>query len=87
MKTENIFAAAAGLAVGYFAYSNKAEIGKSKHTTTMKTVLVFVDGELYRQITYKTKSDTIKNYNHFLRNGMIDSFTGSRIKNATFEIL
>ena len=51
------------------------------------SILVFVNGELYRQIVYKTKRETRQNYSHFMKNGITDYMTGKKIKNATFELL
>jgi hypothetical protein len=58
-----------------------------KLTTTMKTVLVFEDGDLTKQITYKTKTEAKKQYSHFLKNGILDPSTGYKVKKATFELL
>ena len=59
----------------------------NKLVTIMKMVLVFVDGELYRQIPYKTKAMAKRNYSHFLKYGITDPSTGEVVKNATFELL
>lgn len=53
----------------------------------MKTILVFQDGDLIKQITYKTKTETKKQYTHFLKNGILDPSTGNKIKKVTFELL
>jgi hypothetical protein len=58
-----------------------------KLTTTIKTILVFENGELTKQITYKTKTDAKRQYSHFLKNGIIDPSTGEKVKKATFELL
>jgi hypothetical protein len=58
-----------------------------KLTTTMKTILVFENGELTKQITYKTKTDAKRQYAHFFKHGIIDPSTGEKIKKATFELL
>lgn len=56
-------------------------------TTTLKTILVFKDNELIKQLTYKTKTDAKKQFLYFQRNGILDSSTGDKIENATFELL
>lgn len=53
----------------------------------MKTILIFKDGELIQQIPYKNKNVAKKQYFHFLKNGILDPYTGEKVKNATFELL
>ena len=53
----------------------------------MKTVLVFLNGELVRQISYRTKKIARGNYNHFKANGILDPSSGTIIKNAHFELI
>lgn len=55
--------------------------------STLKTVMVFKDGELFKQIPYKTKTLAQKNYKHFKKNGIVDPDTGNKVENATFELL
>lgn len=54
--------------------------------STMNTILVFVNGDLLKQIPYKTKQLAEKNYNHFIKHGMADA-DGNKIENAKFELL
>lgn len=56
-------------------------------TTSMKTILVFEDNELIKQIPYKSKNEAKMNYKNFIKNGMLDPLTGKIIKNLTFELL
>jgi hypothetical protein len=53
----------------------------------MKTILVFEDGKLLKQISYKTKTEAKKQYTHFLKYGIPDPSTGNKIEKATFELL
>jgi len=53
----------------------------------MKMILVFLDGELIRQIKYKTKLAAKQNYRHFKKHGIVDPDTGLTIENATFQII
>ena len=52
----------------------------------MKTILIFVKGELIRQISYKTKKEAKGNYSIFIKYGYVD-YMGEKIKDATFELL
>ena len=56
-------------------------------TSSMKTILVFEDNELIKQISFKTKNDAKRNFNNFIKNGMLDPLTGEVMKNLTFELL
>ena len=58
-----------------------------KLPTTMKSVFVFMNGELQKQITYKTKTQAKKEYSLFLKHGICDSHTGVKVKKASFELL
>ncbi len=53
----------------------------------MKTILIFQNGELIRQISYKTKFLAMKNYNIFLHFGYLDFRTGEKLNNLTFELI
>lgn len=54
----------------------------------MKMILVFSeDNVLINQIDYKTKAIAKKQYNHFLKYGIIDSNTGDIILGAKFELI
>lgn len=53
----------------------------------MKTILVFKDGELFKNITYKTKKEAKGNYRIWKKHGMSDPDTGEIIKNLTFELI
>lgn len=53
----------------------------------MKLILVFQNGELIKQLSYKSKAIAKKQYNLFMKNGIIDAETGLKIPNATFEII
>jgi hypothetical protein len=52
-----------------------------------KSILVFVNLELYKVLYYKTKKQTTGNYNLFLKHGILDPNTGEKIQNATFELV
>jgi len=58
-----------------------------KIQTTLKTILFFKDGELIRQVSYKTKYDAIRHYKHFLKNGCTDINTGNVDKDIKVELL
>ena len=53
----------------------------------MNTVLVFENGELTKQIPYKTKTEAKKQYNYFRKNGILDPCTGDKVRKAFFELL
>jgi len=53
----------------------------------MKTILVFVNGNLIKQINYRTKQQAKGNYSYFKKYGMADPNTGLKIVNATFELI
>lgn len=55
--------------------------------THLKTILVFQDGELIKQLRYKTKTLTIGNFRLFKKFGIYDLDLGGIIPNATFELL
>ena len=55
--------------------------------TAMNTILIFKDGELFKQIRYKTKAEAIGNYKIFNKMGYIDFMTGEPIEGLTFELL
>jgi len=52
-----------------------------------KMILVFLDGELIRQIQYKSKREAMANYRHFLKHGIVNPDTGLTMENATFEMI
>ena len=58
-----------------------------KLQTNLKTILVFKDGELIKQLRYRTKSMAIGNYRIFKKFGIYDLDLGGIIPNATFELL
>ena len=58
-----------------------------KLQTNLKTILVFKDGELIKQLRYRTKSMAIGNYIIFKKFGIYDLDLGGIIPNATFELL
>lgn len=53
----------------------------------MKTILIFVNGELLRQINYPTKRAAREQYCFFKKMGYLDADTGEVIQNAIFELL
>jgi len=53
----------------------------------MKTILVFVNGNLIKQINYRTKREAKGNYSFYKKYGIADPHTGLRISNATFELI
>ena len=53
----------------------------------MKIILVFdMNGDLFKQIQYKTKKQALLNLRFFKKNGMI-SETGIKINGLTFELV
>lgn len=72
---------------GYFLFKKRGLDGVQKGNSTMKTILVFQDGELIKQIPYKNKSIAKKHYSFFMKEGILDPSTGNKVKNATFELL
>lgn len=60
---------------------------KVKIITTMNTVLMFKDGDLFKQITYRNKTMAKNNYKIFLKYGFMDYMTGDKIENLTFELI
>ncbi len=53
----------------------------------MKTIFVFVNGELYKQISYDTQKIARSHLRHFKLHGICDPNTGLTIANATFEMI
>lgn len=53
----------------------------------MKTILVFVNNELYKQISYKSKRAAKGNYLIFQKNGILNPLNGEKIENAKFELI
>lgn len=60
---------------------------KKKLETILKTILVFKDGILIRQIRYKTKKDTLLNYRGFVKHGILDYETFEPIPDAQIILL
>jgi len=54
--------------------------------TTMKMILIFVDGELYKELRYRTKALAIGNYRIFKKHGVLNH-NGEVIHNAIIELL
>lgn len=53
----------------------------------MKTILVFQNGELVRQIQYKTKAIAKKQLSWFKKYGIIDVSTGEVLQDTIFELI
>ena len=53
----------------------------------MNIILVFEDGDLIKTIQYKNKTVAKRQYNHFLKYGIVNVSTGEKILNASFELL
>ena len=53
----------------------------------MKMILVFVNGELYKTISYRTKTLAKKNLAIFKKLGILNPLTGEHIADATFELI
>lgn len=53
----------------------------------MKNILIFVDGQFYKQIAYTSKKKAFQHLNYFKRVGFIDVNTGDILTNATFELI
>lgn len=53
----------------------------------MKLILIFLNGELLRSISYTSKREAWRQYKLFKRKGILSGETGLPIKGATFEII
>lgn len=52
-----------------------------------KSILVFVNGEFYKQICYNTKKLALQQYKLFNKKGILSPDTGKPIQNASFELI
>lgn len=55
--------------------------------TVLKSVLIFVNGELFEVHQFKTKRESIGNFRLWKKHGKFSSETFEKIENATFQIL
>ena len=53
----------------------------------MKTIIVFLYGEVHKYISYRTKTAAKLQIKYFQRFGMADYMTGLTITGATFELI
>ncbi len=53
----------------------------------MKTLLIFVNGQMYKAIQYNTKKLASQHYKHFKKWGILDPQTGNRLKNTSCELI
>lgn len=52
----------------------------------MKMILVFLNGELFRSIQYRTKIEAKGNYRIFIKHGYADQ-NGNKLPGTTFELI
>lgn len=53
----------------------------------MKTILIFLNGELLRSMNYNSKREAWKQYKLFKTRGILSGETGLCITGASFEII
>ncbi len=59
----------------------------AKNSINMKTIIVFVNGIFYQQISYRNQAIAKKQFYLFSKKGIMDPNTGEVIENATFELV
>ncbi len=58
-----------------------------KLTTLMNTMLIYKDGELIEQYSYRTKTQAINEYKHRLKHGHMNKEDGTIIQGCKFFLL